>query len=259
MWRKNDMKTQLYVRFDDVSPTMDYSQFEKGIELMNKCGAKPLLGVIPCNKDLTQVFENEREDYWEMIRELQKKGFVIAMHGCEHVYDVDEAKNIVCFKKHSEFAGHDYSTQFEKIKKGKEELMRHGIVTNVFFAPGHTYDKNTLRALRDNGFSYVSDGLSKKPYKQCGIVCLPCRSFGVSRIRKRNINIAVIHANEWNDESKINEYKKFVELCENNKVSDFSDFLSSPLGLLYYQKLLEKLYKVWLFKLKPLARRLLRK
>ena len=51
---------------------------------------------------------------------------------------------------------------YEKIKKGKEILESHNVYTDVFFAPSHSYDDNTLRALSKCGFKYISDGYSKK-------------------------------------------------------------------------------------------------
>ena len=95
------------------------------------------------------------------IKELEKKGYKIAMHGFNHVYDTKTRGNINCGFK-SEFAGHSFIKQYEKIKKGKEILEFHNVYTDVFFAPSHSYDDNTLRALSKCGFKYISDGYSKK-------------------------------------------------------------------------------------------------
>ena len=56
------------------------------------------------------------------------------MHGYQHVFDI-RAKGIISHKKHSEFAGHPYVVQSERIKKGKDILLSHGICTDVFFCP----------------------------------------------------------------------------------------------------------------------------
>ena len=45
------------------------------------------------------------------------------MHGYQHVFDI-RAKGIISHKKHSEFAGHPYVVQSERIKKGKDIFMR---------------------------------------------------------------------------------------------------------------------------------------
>ena len=68
------------------------------------------------------------------------------MHGFNHVYDTKTRGNINCGFK-SEFAGHSFIKQYEKIKKGKEILESHNVYTDVFFAPSNSYDDNTLRAL----------------------------------------------------------------------------------------------------------------
>ena len=36
-----------FVRFDDICPTMDWEQFGRAAELMDKYDIKPLIGVIP--------------------------------------------------------------------------------------------------------------------------------------------------------------------------------------------------------------------
>ena len=59
------------------------------------------------------------------------------------------------------------------IAKGKEQLANWGIETDIFMAPAHSFDRNTLKALKKNGFSYVTDGFGKKPYIRKGLVFLP--------------------------------------------------------------------------------------
>lgn len=234
------MKTKYYIRFDDVCPTMNYDLFFRGIDLMKKYGIKPLLGVIPCNEDKTQLIDSERDDFWELIKKLKKEGYVIAMHGYKHVYDKENPRTLICGKKHSEFAGHSFEDQLAKIKKGKEKLESLGVFTDVFFAPGHTYDKNTLKALNVAGFKYMADSLSSKPYIQYGIKCLPCKSFGISQ-RIKGINVAVIHSNEWDMDEKKKDYDKLVDFCSVNSVCNYTELLNSKCGFYFFQKAIEKI------------------
>ena len=105
-----------------------------------------MLGVIPDNHDPDLLIDEPRKDFGEYIRNLQNEGYKIAMHGYQHVFDVN-ANGIVtrkCAYNHSEFAGHPYNVQYQKIREGKTILESHGIHTDVFFAPAHAYDDNTL-------------------------------------------------------------------------------------------------------------------
>ena len=162
----NILKKYCSVRFDDLCPTMNKKQFEKAFELMEINNIKPLLGVVPNNQDIDLMIDEPNDNFWDYIKMKQNQGCEIAMHGYSHVYNQERPMTMICGKKHSEFAGNTYDDQFKKIKLGKEILNSHGIYTDIFFAPAHTYDKNTLKALKANGFKYMCDGLSNKPFKQ---------------------------------------------------------------------------------------------
>ena len=237
------------IRFDDICPTMDWEQFDKAMELMHKFKIKPLLGIVPDNNDPDLIIDSPRGDFWEKMRELQNNGFAIAMHGYHHVYDKKYPLTSVCGLKHSEFAGNSYANQYEKIKKGKALLNEHGIDTDVFFAPAHTYDTNTLKALRDNGFRYLSDGKASAPYKQYGIVCIPCRSTSVPIVGENGYYTAVCHPSEWRRPDKKNDYELLVEFCENygKYIVGFDEMKTDPLQGIIEAKLNEKYYIVGSF------------
>ena len=240
------MKKYCLVRFDDLCPTMDFEQFERAVGLMRRYGIKPLLGVIPDNKDPDQMIDKPDEDFWERIKALEGEGWTIAMHGCTHLYDQESPKTALCGRKHSEFAGNDYENQCEKIKKGKRILLSHGISTDVFFAPAHTYDKTTLKALRDNGFKYMNDGLSAKPYVEEGIKHIPCRSFGVPKNKNEGILVAVNHPSEWTRSDKAYCYDLLEEFCEKNAgfFVTFDELKQIKSGNLFFQKISERIFRI---------------
>lgn len=204
---------KILIRFDDICPTMNYVQFQKALTIMQQYDVKPLLGVIPDCQDQELQIEKAHDDFWEYMRSLQKKGYKLAMHGYQHVYD-NKYRGVVNMGCRSEFAGHSYKEQLEKIEKGKEILHQHGIDTDIFFAPAHSYDWCTLRALAECGFKYVSDGMSRKPIIRYGITSIPCRSAGVPKITKKGYYTAVFHVHEWVRPEKAYGYEQLVKLCK---------------------------------------------
>jgi predicted deacetylase len=233
---------RILLRIDDVCPTMDFHQFQIAMELMDKYNVKPLLGVIPDCKDPDLQIEPQRKDFWDFVKGLQQKGYTLAMHGCNHVFD-NHARGLVVKRWDSEFAGHSYETQLEKIRKGKEILESHGIQTDVFFAPGHSYDENTLKALSACGFKFMSDGLSFKPYQFNGVICVPVRSAGMPNLYLRETHTAVFHVHEWVREEKSYCYCQFVDLLEhhNQEILPWNEFVRVNVGNFYVQRTIERM------------------
>ncbi len=251
--------TKILIRFDDICPTMNWAQWSKAVDIMNKYGIKPLLGVVPDCQDPILHIDPPRADFWEYLKTLQKQGWTLAMHGYQHCYD-RVAKGLLTCRGNTEFAGHSYQVQYEKIKKGKAILENHGIYTDIFFAPSHSYDKNTLKALAANGFNYISDGKTNTAVKREGIICLPCRNFGVPSI-KRGYYTAVCHAHEWTRADKISNLHDLCNLCEQHAkfIVDFEDYKKQPLGGLLGQILIEKLRVLWQYDIFPLLSEIKRK
>lgn len=238
---RNNIK--ILIRFDDVCPTMNWEQFENAIALLKGEKLTALLGVVPDCQDPDLRIDHARTDFWEYIKELQRQGFTIAMHGFQHVFGL-KADGIVTKNKISEFAGLSYEEQLKKISAGKAILNSHGIETDVFFAPAHSYDDNTLRALSECGFHYVSDGASCRPYKRRGIICLPCRNGGVPKLKSKGYYTAVLHSHEWVHPQKVSEWLRFQKICNEHgdEIVNFDVFSRWPLGIALLQRINESLY-----------------
>lgn len=184
------------VRMDDITPDMDWESFLSMKEILDAAGIKPLIGIVPDNKDQMLKCGEMHADFWQQIRQLQQQGWSIAMHGYQHLYETKQG-GLFPLNHFSEFAGLSYEIQYEKLKKGKEILEKNGIGTNLFMAPGHSYDKNTLRALVELGFTYVTDGFGYQPYHYKGITFLPIAYHSRKSIRKKGekITTLVYHMN----------------------------------------------------------------
>lgn len=219
---------KILIRFDDLCPTMDWDMWLKADKVLRQHKVKPLLGVVPLCEDPELMIMDERQDFWEYVKQLQKEGYILAMHGCNHVYD-NEHRSLVSNGLKTEFAGHSYEVQLDKIRRGKEALLAHGIKTDIFFAPSHSYDKNTIRALYECGFKYISDGKSKKPINRYGIWCIPCRFGGVPQVGKWGMYTVVLHTNMWTLDRSMIQYQALRNICSQYEkdIVDFYEFVET--------------------------------
>lgn len=211
------MKGLIIVRMDDICSTMNWENFMRYKTLFDELGIKPLLGIVPLPTDEKLVC-GQVNNFWEFIDQLRSEGWQISMHGCHHKY-TSSGKGLICNRRKSEFAGLPIEKQRELLLKGKNFLLNKGIDTDIFMPPGHSYDKNTLIAMRDTGFKYLTDGMSLRPYKLAGITCIPADS--AYRLHFLGLLTICIHSNEDNDK-KFMELKCFLEK-NRKRIISYSD------------------------------------
>ncbi|MEA4986607.1 MAG: DUF2334 domain-containing protein [Anaerovorax sp.] len=210
-------------RIDDIHPEMDWNNFFRLIDLFIKKGVKPLIGVIPDNKDQKICCNLFCNNFWSIISDLQKNGKLdIAMHGYQHLYATKDNGILGKFgmKCQSEFAGLPYEVQNAKIKKGKLILEEKGILTDIFMAPSHTFDKTTLIVLNENGFRYITDGIGLYPYRMYGITLVPQQMAWPRRVAFGVITIC-LHLNSVDDRF-LKELENFISINRNNCCSFYN-------------------------------------
>ena len=130
---------RIAVRLDDITPDMDWDKFYQFKEILDTYGIRPLIGVVPKNQDENLALNPWKEGFWDEIKTLQHQGWIVAMHGVNHVYDSKKG-GMFPLNDFSEFAGHSLEIQMEKIKRGKGILQEKGIETDFFMTPAHTYE-----------------------------------------------------------------------------------------------------------------------
>lgn len=161
------------IRLDDACPTMHRNNWKRMEEMLDQYKIRPLVGIIPHNEDTNQQIDSEDPDFWKKALNWEKKGWAIALHGYNHVY-ISSDSGINPLWNRSEFAGVPLEIQKDKIKKGVSILKNNGISPNYFFAPSHTYDQNTLKALREcSDIRIISDTIATQPYKWNDFIFLP--------------------------------------------------------------------------------------
>ena len=202
------------VRIDDITATMDLEKFRRLEKLLDENHIAPLIGIVPDNQDKKLMVDERIPDFKEQIRKWKEKGWVIAMHGWRHRYTTKKG-GLFPLNNFSEFAGVPREKQKEMILDGKNKLQAMGITTDIFMAPGHSFDKNTLSILVEEGFQYITDGFGDYPYRWRGLTFLPIAFQRRKDIQKsQGYTTLVFHTNTMKEqdftefEKILKEYKK---------------------------------------------------
>ena len=233
--------TGILIRLDDISENMNWEMFDRTELLFDKYGIKPVLGVIPNNKDSELLNYPKREDFWEKVKAWKKKGWEIAMHGYDHLYNQETNKeDYFGYGGKSEFFGNSLEKQKEKIKNGLKIFSEKEIPIRVFFAPNHTYDKNTFAALKNSGIFEIIDGYGIMPYVENQIKFIP-QLFYKFYILPIGIQSTQIHLNYWK-QNDFEDFEKFINK-NLNKIITYEEALKKVNTSLFF-KLIKKLTEV---------------
>ena len=234
----NYMKKFYIIRLDDACPYMDREKWQHIEDILDKYAIKPLVGVIPANADIATMVESKDPAFWEKARRWEHKGWSIALHGYDHVYISDGGMmGLNPFWKRSEFASLSLELQREKIRKGYAVLKEHGFEPKFFFAPSHTFDENTLEALRlETNIRIVSDTIGRYPYKQDDFYFLPQIIGHCANIPFSGIYTFCFHPNMMTDE----DFDK-LDLFLQNNISYFADVNGITIQNYYGKKLLDRI------------------
>ncbi len=216
--------TGILIRLDDIAENMNWDLMEKSESLFEKYQIKPILGVIPNNKDNDLLSYPKKDNFWEQVRKWKDKGWEISMHGSTHVYDKNTKNDdYFGYGGDSEFCGHSLEIQTLKIKEGIKKFNDEKIEIRSFFAPNHTYDKNTFYALKNSGINEIIDGYGLMPYSENDIKFIPQLFYKLIAL-PFGIQSTQIHLNYW-AEKDFNIFKKFIEK-NSNKIITYQEALN---------------------------------
>lgn len=236
---------KIVIRLDDISPGMDMGKFRRFKRLLDENHIRPLIGVVPDNLDpkleasageddddnlAAKTRQTDPDDkitekdypFWHLVRNLQSEGWIIAMHGLHHVYTTNKGGMLPLNRK-SEFAGIDLEKQIQMIAEGKKILGTHGIATDFFMAPSHSYDKNTITALLESGFRRVTDGFGKKAYRRFDMTFYPIsfKKDAALKDESEGYTTFVVHTNTLNGD----DFAFYEKVFESGKVVSWDDWL----------------------------------
>lgn len=224
------------LRLDDASPYMDNRKWQLMEDILDEYDVKPLVGIIPTNKDPETIIESEKKEFWNHAHEWRSKGWMLALHGYNHVCTTHTG-GLNPVHKRSEFAGLSYEKQKEKISLGYSILKEHGLEVEWFFAPSHTFDTNTLKAIKEcTSIQYISDMIATKPYLDHGFTFVPCQMGKLRQIPIPGFWCACYHPNIMRDDEFValedflkahsSEFISFHELPKAKKKGAFDRLLS---------------------------------
>ena len=209
---------KIAVRLDDITPDMDWEKFHRLEKLLDDNNIAPLLGIVPDNQDENLKRNPAMPDFDVQIKKWEAKNWVLAMHGWKHIYTTKKG-GLFPLNNFSEFAGVSKKKQREMIYDGKEKLLKMGVDTDIFMAPAHSFDKNTLAVLKEAGFRYITDGFGMKPYLWRGLTFLPIAFQKNKDIEKsEGYTTLVFHTNTMKEQ----DFLSFEKMLQKHK----NDFIS---------------------------------
>lgn len=181
------------LRVDDLCPTVKREPWLKLAALIEELHLKPILAVVPDNRDPELRVSERDASFWERMRAMEHAGAAIALHGFQHRTQ-NRGRSLVPLHRKSEFAGVSALTQRTWIRAGLEMLRLHGLNPTLWAAPRHGFDANTLVALRAEGISLLSDGFTRRPFLRGGLTWIPQQLWGPID-KRRGLWTICLHVN----------------------------------------------------------------
>lgn len=190
------MRPRYLLRFDDICPSMNWQTWREIENTLREYELKPLLAVVPDNRDPQLQVEAPRENFWEEVRRWQSQGWTIGLHGYRHLYSTNDA-GLLGLNARSEFAGLSRATQEEKLKHALAIFAREQVAPDIWIAPAHAFDAVTVELLNKLGVRAISDGFFLYPHRdEGGMFWLPQQLWRF-RVLPFGIWTICLHHNHW--------------------------------------------------------------
>lgn len=230
------MSARYIVRLDDASEYMDYSKWDPFFDLLDNHQIKPIVAVIPFNKDPKMTTKNPDDNFWDNVRNWQMKDYLIGLHGYEHIYS-NSKSGVIGMNKYSEFAGVPFEKQMEMIEQAYRKFEDERIRADIFVAPAHSFDRNTLRALRTlKNITCISDGFFFNPVIRDGLKWIPQQLWGPEK-KSKGVWTICYHP-ETSDNSVVNSLNLFLK----DNISSFVDPLSLEFHRMEFEDFVYSIY-----------------
>ena len=240
----NMFDTKYLIRLDDACPTMDRAKWGRIEEILDHHGIKPMVGVIPHNEDPKQEINPVDVNFWKKVHQWDEKGWTIALHGYNHCYSSEGGlRGLNPMWRRSEFAGLPLEEQRVKIRKGVATMREHGINPKYFFAPSHTFDENTLIALREESdIRIISDTIATCPYQYKDFIIIPQFGGQCREMKFSGLYTFCLHPSTMMDEA----FENTDNFLKSHSVF-FTSFENLDLSNVSKKSLFDRLLSWWYF------------
>lgn len=189
------MSARYLIRLDDASHHMDRSRWERVERVLDAHDVKPIVAVIPDNRDPKLMIEPGDPGFWERVRSWVAKDWTVALHGLTHLMHATQDEPILPFYRRSEFAGLALEEQAAKIRVAWRLFLAQGIEPQVWVAPAHSFDLLTLEALRrETPIRLISDGIAWDSYQEHDLYWIPQQLWAL-RARPWGLWTVCLHPN----------------------------------------------------------------
>jgi len=163
-----------------------------------EAGIRPLVAVVPDNRDPHLVAGEANPDFWERVRTWLTWGWTLGIHGYQHAFTTRN-RGILGINRMSEFAGLPRDEQATKIERALAIFRREGTEPTVWVAPAHSFDRTTGDVLREQGIRIVSDGFFVRPFiDRTGMVWVPQQMWRFRPMPMGTWTVC-IHPNAWTE------------------------------------------------------------
>lgn len=208
-------KSTYIIRLDDASSKMNQENWTRMENILNQYNVKPIVGIIPDNLDPEFQAYEENPNFIDSIKRWDSKNWHLAIHGYNHLFQTNDS-GINPVNAKSEFAGLPLEIQKIKIRKAYEFFLNINRIPKIFFAPAHTFDLNTLEAIRtETDIRIISDTIANDIYFENDFYFIPQQSGKVRKLPFKTVTFCY-HPNTMKE-------KDFIEL-EQFIVSNLENF-----------------------------------
>lgn len=200
---------QYLLRIDDLCPTVSARRWQQFQSLIEEFRLHPILAVVPDNQDPELQVSQPDPAFWDCMRALEAEGAAIGLHGYQHLC-ATRGRSLIDLHRISEFAGVPAATQRAWIGEGLRILRSRGLNPNIWIAPRHGFDRNTLTVLREEGILLLSDGFARVPFLRRGLTWIPQQLWAPVE-KARGLWTVCVHPNTTCD-AEIAALRDFLDL-----------------------------------------------
>lgn len=191
------MSARYLLRFDDICPTMNWSVWEHIEPLLHAHNIRPILAVVPDNRDPELCIAPPHPAFWDRVRAWQAAGWCIALHGYQHHYETADG-GLMGINAYSEFAGLPEEAQRVKLERALKIFTAQGVRADAWVAPAHAFDSTTVRLLLEQGIDTISDGFYFRPVQRMGALWIP-QQFWHFRPMPTGLWTVCLHINRYGE------------------------------------------------------------